>query len=113
MACDDEVLPLQERIETVGDEADLQDVYNTERKLLYGAHSAMIDADLYLPEDWIKDLARCKKSGIPEESRTFKTKAFEKRQHRRQRQARIAQNQKRKKLGLPKVRKMQVSFLPK
>ncbi len=33
MACDDEVLPLQERIETVGDDADLQEVYDTERHL--------------------------------------------------------------------------------
>ena len=37
MACDDEVIPLQERIETVGDDADLEDVYNTERHLLYVA----------------------------------------------------------------------------
>jgi superfamily I DNA/RNA helicase len=37
MACDDEVVPLQERIETVGDDADLQEVYNTERHLLYVA----------------------------------------------------------------------------
>jgi len=37
MACDDEVIPLQERIETVGDDADLQDVYDTERHLLYVA----------------------------------------------------------------------------
>ena len=37
MACDDEVVPLQERIEMVGDDADLQEVYNTERHLLYVA----------------------------------------------------------------------------
>jgi superfamily I DNA/RNA helicase len=37
MACNDEVIPLQERIETVGDEADLQEVYDTERHLLYVA----------------------------------------------------------------------------
>ena len=37
MACDDEIVPLQERIETVGDEADLQEVYDTERHLLYVA----------------------------------------------------------------------------
>jgi superfamily I DNA/RNA helicase len=37
MACDDEIIPLQERIETVGDDADLQEVYNTERHLLYVA----------------------------------------------------------------------------
>jgi hypothetical protein len=37
MACDDEVVPLQDRIETVGDDADLQEVYDTERHLLYVA----------------------------------------------------------------------------
>ena len=37
MACDDEVIPLQERIETVSDETDLEEVYNTERHLLYVA----------------------------------------------------------------------------
>ncbi len=37
MACDDEVIPLQERIQTVGDDADLQEVYDTERQLLYVA----------------------------------------------------------------------------
>lgn len=37
MACDDEVIPLQQRIETVADDADLEDVYNTERHLLYVA----------------------------------------------------------------------------
>ena len=36
-ACDDEVLPLQARIESVTDEADLEEVYNTERHLLYVA----------------------------------------------------------------------------
>jgi superfamily I DNA/RNA helicase len=37
MACDDEIIPLQERIETVGDDADLQEIYETERHLLYVA----------------------------------------------------------------------------
>ena len=37
MACDDEVIPSQERIESVGDEADLKEVYDTERHLLYVA----------------------------------------------------------------------------
>ena len=37
MACDDEVLPLQARIENVGDDGDLQEVYDTERQLLYVA----------------------------------------------------------------------------
>jgi superfamily I DNA/RNA helicase len=35
MACDDEIIPSQERIETVADNADLEAVYNTERHLLY------------------------------------------------------------------------------
>lgn len=37
MACDDEILPLQDRIEAVGDESDLKEVYETERHLLYVA----------------------------------------------------------------------------
>ncbi len=37
MACDDEVIPLQERIEKVADDTDLEEVYNTERHLLYVA----------------------------------------------------------------------------
>jgi len=37
IACDDEIIPLQERIENVGDDADLEEVYNTERHLLYVA----------------------------------------------------------------------------
>lgn len=37
MACDDEIVPLQERIETIGDDADLKEVYDTERHLLYVA----------------------------------------------------------------------------
>ena len=36
-ACDDEVIPLQSRIENVADEADLEDTYSTERHLLYVA----------------------------------------------------------------------------
>ncbi|MBE9138790.1 AAA family ATPase, partial [Nodosilinea sp. LEGE 07088] len=37
MACDDEVIPQQERIESIADEADLDEVYITERHLLYVA----------------------------------------------------------------------------
>jgi hypothetical protein len=36
-ACDDEVLPFQARIEAVSDDSDLEEVYNTERHLLYVA----------------------------------------------------------------------------
>lgn len=35
--CDDEVIPRRERIETVADDADLEEVYNTERHVLYVA----------------------------------------------------------------------------
>lgn len=37
MACDDEIIPSQQRIETVADDADLEEVYSTERQLLYVA----------------------------------------------------------------------------
>ncbi|MEO1994542.1 MAG: 3'-5' exonuclease [Planctomycetaceae bacterium] len=37
MACDDEVIPLQERIESVADDSDLVETYDTERSLLYVA----------------------------------------------------------------------------
>lgn len=37
MACDDEIVPLQARIAAVGDDADLEEVYETERHLLYVA----------------------------------------------------------------------------
>ena len=37
MACDSEVIPLQSRVESTADEAELEEVYNTERNLLYVA----------------------------------------------------------------------------
>ncbi len=37
MACDDEILPLQERIETLADDAELEEMLNSERHLLYVA----------------------------------------------------------------------------
>jgi superfamily I DNA/RNA helicase len=37
MACDADVIPMQARIETIADDADLQEVYDTERHLLYVA----------------------------------------------------------------------------
>ena len=37
MGCDDEVIPLQHRIENVADDADLEEVYDSERHLLYVA----------------------------------------------------------------------------
>jgi len=37
MACDDEIIPSQQRIENVADDADLEEVYDSERHLLYVA----------------------------------------------------------------------------
>ena len=37
MACDQEVLPLQARIESAADEIELDDIYETERQLFYVA----------------------------------------------------------------------------
>jgi mRNA-degrading endonuclease RelE of RelBE toxin-antitoxin system len=60
MACDDEIVPLQERIETVGDDADLQEVYDTERHLLYVActrardHLLVTSGDT--PSEFLDDL---------------------------------------------------------
>ena len=37
MACDDEVIPLQARIETAAEDSDLEEIYDSERHLLYVA----------------------------------------------------------------------------
>lgn len=42
--------------------------------LCNGDFASMVDARLYLPTDWSEDANRCKKAGIPEEKRGFKTK---------------------------------------
>lgn len=42
--------------------------------------AALIDEELYLPEEWTQDRARCEQAGIPEAARAFRTKgqiAFE------------------------------------
>jgi hypothetical protein len=39
MACDDEVLPLQDRIEAVSDESDLEEVYNTPSGISFTSHA--------------------------------------------------------------------------
>ena len=60
MACDDEILPLQTRIETVADHADLAEVYNTERHLLYVACTRARDHLLVTgvapPSEFLDDL---------------------------------------------------------
>ena len=39
-----------------------------------GDFSSMVDARLFLPEDWCQDQKRCDEAGIPLSERTFKTK---------------------------------------
>jgi len=62
VACDDEIIPLQERIETVGDDADLQEVYDTERHLLYVACTRARDRLLVTSakpaSEFLEDLAQ-------------------------------------------------------
>lgn len=50
-ACDDEVIPLQSRIDEIVDEADLDDVYETERHLLYVACTRARDHLLVIGSD--------------------------------------------------------------
>ena len=60
MACDDEVIPSQERIETVADDSDLHEVYETERQLLYVACTRARDYLLVtsadVPSEFLDDL---------------------------------------------------------
>lgn len=43
IACDDQVLPSQSRIESAGDDSELEEVYNTERRLLHVAYTRARD----------------------------------------------------------------------
>lgn len=62
MACDDEVLPLQERVESVTDETDLEEVYETGRHLLYVACTRAWDSlwvSRVMPESkFLRDVLR-------------------------------------------------------
>ena len=61
MACDDEIIPSQKRIEGVVDNADLEEVYDTERHLLYVACTRARDRLLVtsgeIPSEFLQDLA--------------------------------------------------------
>ncbi|MBN1672934.1 MAG: DEAD/DEAH box helicase [Kiritimatiellae bacterium] len=60
MACDDEVIPLQARIENIADDADLEDAYNTERHLLYvactRARDRLMVTGVEPPSEFLDDL---------------------------------------------------------
>ena len=42
--------------------------------LARGRSVSLIDADLYLPQEWVKDPQRCAAAGVPEERQVLKTK---------------------------------------
>jgi len=42
--------------------------------LARGRSVSLIDAELYLPQEWVKDPKRCAAAGVPEERRALKTK---------------------------------------
>lgn len=60
LACDDEIIPLQERVEAITDDADLEQVYSTERHLLYVACTRARDHLLVTsavhPSEFLEDL---------------------------------------------------------
>lgn len=62
MACDDEALPLQSRIEAAADEVELEDVYETERQLLYVAATRARDRLLVIgvcpASEFLRDFVR-------------------------------------------------------
>ena len=62
MACDDEVIPLQSRSESEMDESDLQEVYDTERHLLYvactRARDRLMVSSVSPASEFVDDLVR-------------------------------------------------------
>ncbi|MDE3767562.1 3'-5' exonuclease [Sinorhizobium meliloti] len=62
MACDDDILPLQDRVETVADESELDEVYETERHLFYvactRARDQLLVAGVTPASEFISDLGR-------------------------------------------------------
>jgi mRNA-degrading endonuclease RelE of RelBE toxin-antitoxin system len=64
MACDESVLPLQERIEEVGEDGDLQEAYESERQLLYvactRARDMLLVSGVMPVSEFLEDLAQSK-----------------------------------------------------
>jgi hypothetical protein len=62
MACDDELLPLQSRIESASDESELDEIYDTERHLLYvavtRARDQVLVTGLEPTSEFLEDLRR-------------------------------------------------------
>jgi superfamily I DNA/RNA helicase len=61
MCCDEGIIPLEERIEAAGDFAEVEEVYNTERQLLYVACTRARDCLLVTsdgsPSEFLQDMA--------------------------------------------------------
>lgn len=68
MACDDDILPLQERIETVADETELDEVYETERHLFYvactRARDRLLVSGVQPASEFFADLTHRERCGI-------------------------------------------------
>jgi mRNA-degrading endonuclease RelE of RelBE toxin-antitoxin system len=66
MACDDNILPLQERVETVADASELDEVYETERHLFYvactRARDQLIVSGVNPASEFLRDLGNSKRS---------------------------------------------------
>jgi superfamily I DNA/RNA helicase len=62
MACDDKVVPLQERILSVADDGELEEVYDTERHLLYvactRARDHLLVSDVEPASEFLEDFNR-------------------------------------------------------
>jgi superfamily I DNA/RNA helicase len=56
MACDDELLPLQSRIEQASDESELDEIYDTERHLLTRARAQALVSGLEPTSEFLEDL---------------------------------------------------------
>jgi superfamily I DNA/RNA helicase len=69
MACDDDLLPLQSRIEAASDESELDEIYDTERHLLYVAVTRARDQVLVTGikpgSEFIEDLRRVGDASVP------------------------------------------------
>jgi superfamily I DNA/RNA helicase len=61
MACDEDALPLRSRIDAAADEAELEDVYDTERQVLYVAATRARDRLLVIGvkpgSEFLRDLS--------------------------------------------------------
>jgi superfamily I DNA/RNA helicase len=62
MACDEGILPLDERVADAADEAELDDIYETERRLLYvactRARERLLVTGVQPASEYVADLRR-------------------------------------------------------